>query len=210
MIPPVIYVLAGVNGAGKSSISGEWLRSEDLPWFNPDEAARAIREESGRSIDRANSLAWEEGKRLLEEAIINRTSHAFETTLGGRTIAALLQMAASQGIEVIVWFAGLATPQLHIARVKARVAEGGHDIPEELIRQRFDTSRRNLIALLPSLTGLRVFDNSEEAVAGVIPPPRLLLYWEGGRIVAPRSRDLERTPDWAKAIVTRAMQLHRP
>jgi predicted ABC-type ATPase len=207
-MPPVIYVLAGVNGAGKSSIGGEWLISQRLPYFNPDQAAREIREQTGGTLERASSLAWTEGKRLLEVAIANRHSHAFETTLGGNTMAGLLHRAASEGIDVLMWFAGLANVEHHVARVKTRVAAGGHDIPEETIRRRFDTSRRNLIALLPSLTELRLFDNSAEAAGGIIPPPRLLLHWKRGRIIAPGLTALETTPEWAKSIVARAMQLH--
>ena len=59
--PPVILVLAGVNGAGKSFIGGEWLRQQGLAYFNPDEVARTIREEPGCTIAEANSLAWRSG-----------------------------------------------------------------------------------------------------------------------------------------------------
>lgn len=179
---PKILVLAGVNGAGKSSLGGKIIRERGVDYFNPDEAARRISAAKGCSVDKANALAWEEGRRQLESAINGRFSHAIETTLGGNTIPALLMDAARAGIHVIVWFVGLASPEHHIARVRSRVVSGGHDIPEEMIRKRWDTSRRNLIALLPHLTDLRVYDNSEERspAHGSIPEPRLLLHcrWE--------------------------------
>lgn len=136
---PVIFVLAGVNGAGKSSVAGAGLRAEKLNYL------------------------------------------------------------------------GLSSAEQHIARVRARVAAGGHDIPEAKIRERWDASRRNIIALMPGLTELKVFDNSEEGDpdAGTIPPPRLLLHWRRGTIVFPGIRGLARTPDWAKPIVARALQLQR-
>src|SRR5262245_16946044 len=95
---PCIYVLAGPNGGGKSSIGGAMLRQKGVECFNPDVAARRIRAAnrgSHRDIpqDQANSLAWHQGKRLLERAIDEQSSFAFETTLGGRTMTALLDRA---------------------------------------------------------------------------------------------------------------------
>lgn len=66
---PAIFVLAGVNGAGKSSIGGAFIRGSGQNFFNPDEAARRIRDVSGCSQDEANSLAWQEGKRRLESGV---------------------------------------------------------------------------------------------------------------------------------------------
>lgn len=208
---PVIFVLAGVNGAGKSSIGGALLRQSGLAYFNPDQAARVIREEIGRSAEEANALAWLEGKERLENAIQRRHSFAFETTLGGNTIPGLLRGAADAGIDVLVWFVGLASPEQHIERVRARVAAGGHDIPEAKIRERWDGSRRNLIALMPHLVELRVFDNSREGdpVAGTIPPPTLLLHSRRGSVIAPSARSLRSTPDWAQPIVAAALRLQR-
>lgn len=208
---PVIYVLAGVNGAGKSSIGGAQLRHEGLDYFNPDEAAQRIRERIACSMEEANSIAWHEGKRMLEEAIASFSNYAFESTLGGSTIPRLLAEAADAGFDVLVWFVGLSSPDQHVERVRARVAAGGHDIPEETIRERWDTSRRNLIALLPFLTELRMFDNSRDGdpAAGTLPEPILVLHWRHGRIVSPAAEDLEMTPEWAKPIVARALQLQR-
>jgi predicted ABC-type ATPase len=199
---PRIYVLAGTNGAGKSSIAGAMLLRQRVEYFNPDEAARRIRAANpGISQTQANGAAWHEGKRLLERAIAERLDFAFETTLGGRTITALLERAAARGFEVRIWYVALNGPELHIARVRARVAKGGHDIPEPRIRERYDASRLNLIRLLPSLSELWVYDNSKDADpdAGVAPEPRLVLHVRHGAVVGPR--DLARTPEWAKAIV---------
>src|SRR5437899_2385939 len=106
----------------------------------------------------------------------------FETTLGGATITALLERALASGLDVRVWYVGLGSVELHLARVRARVAAGGHDIPEATVRRRFHDSRLNLIRLLPRLTELRVYDNSAEADprAGVAPEPRLLLQLARG------------------------------
>jgi predicted ABC-type ATPase len=203
-----IYVAAGVNGAGKSSIRGAIVRASGADYFNPDEAARAVRAADPRlSVTEANALAWQRGSRLLTRAIAERRLFAFETTLGGSTITALLDKAIAAGIEVDVWYAGLASPEMHLARVKARVAGGGHDIPEADIRRRYDASRLNLIRLMPRLAALRVYDNSAEAdpTAGRAPEPVLLLHMERGKVVA--TCPFGEVPDWAKPILAAAMKL---
>lgn len=204
---PSIFVLAGTNGAGKSSVAGSAFRAGGWDYFNPDEATRQIQEADPEiGLAEANSLAWLHGKRLLERAIASGRRFAFETTLGGNTIPALLARANDSGLAVRIWFVGLDSPERHIARVQARVARGGHDIPEGKIRERFDRSRENLIRLLPHLTELRLFDNSEEGdpAQGVVPKPRLILHALDGRIV--ETCDAADVPGWAKSIVVAALR----
>lgn len=203
-----IYVLAGTNGAGKSSVAGAMFRQSGADYFNPDEAtAGMLAANPEMTTTDANSAAWHAGKHLLERAIAERLDFAYETTLGGHTITALLHEAAAAGTEVRIWFVGLSSPELHIARVRSRVARGGHDIPEEQIRARYDRSRINLIDLMPRLTELRVFDNSFEADphAGGVPRPSLVLHVARGEIV--EMVDLSRTPGWARAIVAAALKI---
>ena len=80
---------------------------------------------------------------------------------------------------VRIWYVGLDSPERHLARIRARVQHGGHDIPEADVRRRFDQSRLQLIDLLPHLAELRVYDNSLEASphGGQAPRPRLVLHW---------------------------------
>lgn len=205
-----IFVLAGTNGAGKSSVAGAMFRRAGADYFNPDEAtARILAANPGITTAEANSAAWYGGKRLLERAIAERLDFAFETTLGGHTISALLQDALAAGIEVRIWFVGLSSPELHMARVRSRVARGGHDIPDEKIRERYDRSRINLIELMPRLTELRVFDNSFEADphAGRPPRPTLILHLAKGKIV--EMVELIETPRWAKALVAAALRISK-
>jgi|CXWL01.1.fsa_nt_gi predicted ABC-type ATPase len=205
---PCIYVLAGVNGAGKSSIAGAAFRACGGDYYNPDEAARALRcAHPATGQAEANAWARQQGRRLLERAIAQRASYAFETTLGASTLPRLLAEAASHGLKVRIWYAGLATPELHIQRVQDRVRRGGHHIDEADIRRRFDHSRLNLIQLLPSLAALRLYDNSAAAdpAAGEAPTPVLLLHLEHGRVIGPA--DLTCTPRWAQAIVAAALRL---
>ena len=206
---PVIAVLAGVNGAGKSSVAGGFLEKEGDAFFNPDTVAQQIRSlHPDIPLNLANAHAWQIGKSLLEQAITSGHDYRFETTLGGRTIAQLLEQAARSGHRLHLWFCGLASADLHLRRVRNRVAHGGHDIPEEKIRERWNLSRENLIRLLPLIDHLRVYDNSADAdpAEGQRPKPLLLLEMQRGKITAPA--DLSGAPDWAKPIIAAAIHLH--
>ncbi len=211
---PRLFVLAGTNGAGKSSIGGATIRARGGHYFNPDEAAAAIRAAQPHlSHTQANSAAWHEGKKLLQHAVARGMDYNFETTLGGKSFARLLKDAATKGFEVRIWYVGLASPEQHLARVKSRVVHGGHDIPEADIRRRFDQSRLQLIDLLPHLTELRLYDNSHEAdpKQGQAPRPVLVLHWhrEGTRSKATLGVAPEQVPEWCKAVVMAALKLAR-
>ena len=203
-----IYVIAGVNGAGKSSIGGATFRERGANYYNPDEAAtRILARNPALSQTDANSAAWHQGVRLLRRAISERKDFAFETTLGANTMPRLLREAATQGIEIHVWYVGLANAQLHIERVQARVRHGGHAIDTELIERRFEQSRINLIDLMPHLTELLVYDNSVDAdpATGKFPKPKQLLHMKAGKIR--NLGDLSTSPDWAKPIIATALKL---
>ena len=212
MTRPVLYVLAGANGAGKSSIGGFLLEQQGLTWFNPDTFARELMAATGCDQGTANGKAWAEGLRRLKEAIADGRNHAFETTLGGTTMTGTI-LNASPTHDVLIWFCGLSSAEQHIARVRARVAAGGHDIPEERIRGRYTRAVLNLIKILPHTAGLVVYDNSVEAGAdNTVPDPVLVLQVENGQVRWPAADDLDtlaRTPAWARPIVEAAFTLPR-
>jgi predicted ABC-type ATPase len=127
----------------------------------------------------------------------------FETTLGGATIARLLVQAHDAGLRVRMWYCGLNSVELHIARVRQRVRYGGHDIPEAKIRERYDASRANLCTILPALDELLLYDNSADGdpQRGERPRPIRLLHCRGGRILHLASA----MPGWAKPIAAVAL-----
>ena len=100
-MPARIFVLAGVNGAGKSSVGGAALLQKKVDYFNPDLAARALLDANpGLSAEAANAQAWEFGRKGLERALAKGLNFAFETTLGARTMAHMLLDGARQGAQV--------------------------------------------------------------------------------------------------------------
>ena len=206
---PFIFVLAGVNGAGKSSVGGAMLVEYGLTWFNPDSFARELTAQFNMTPAEANSRAWETGRAQLEAAIAGGKNYAFETTLGGRTIPGMLA-SATLNHDVAMLFCGLSSIEQHIERVRLRVANQGHAIPENKIRERWVKSRANLIKLLPSLSRLLVFDNSVDAAPGQdIPDPVLVLEVVGAQVMFPDQDDataLSATPEWARPIVQAALE----
>ncbi len=205
-------VLAGINGAGKSSIGGNvMLRRAGLSWFNPHAYARLLID-SGLPLApaEANARSWQHGVDLLDQALAAGHSHAFETTLGGRTMPQKIA-AAARTHDVLMWFCGLASAEQHIARVAVRVAAGGHDIPEAKIRERWVQAPLNLISLMPHLSELKLYDNSVEAAVGSpVPDPTLVLHIRSGQVAYPLAlQDLRRTPGWAKPIVKAARDFER-
>ncbi len=198
---PTITVIAGTNGAGKSSILGEYLRQHGGEYFNPDELARQLREQHPKlKQEDANGLAWSAGRDRLVEAIEHGHDYVFETTLGGNTMPRLLAEAAARGHRLVIWYIGLAAPETHIKRVQSRVQRGGHPISASKIHERFTRSLENLIMLLPLLSECRVFDNSHSVAIdqGEAPQPVSLLYVRDVEMVA--SIDLEQVPEWAKPV----------
>lgn len=203
-VPARITVVGGVNGSGKSSLMGSLLLEKGVNYFNPDVFTRQLKKlDPSLSLEQANAAAWNFGKEQLETAIAMKTAYAFETTLGGQTISRLLKEAAQSGLEVAMWYCGLDQPERNLQRVAARVAKGGHDIPEEKIRARWRSSRENLIRLLPFLTELKVFDNSVDASeeTGFAPSPTLLLQLKNGAILHRNAAP----PEWAKPIIVAAL-----
>lgn len=176
-------------------------------YVNPDDATqRILAANPDALLSAANAAAWNEGRRLLGRGITGRLDLAFETTPGGTSIPRLLALALDRELEVHMRYVGLAGVEWDVARVRARVAAGGYDIPGETIRERYDTSRRSLIRLLQWLTDLQLFDNSVNAppILGREPRPRLLLHVIRGMLsdVAP----VHSIPAWTKPIVVAALR----
>jgi predicted ABC-type ATPase len=200
-----IVVVAGTNGAGKSSIASGFLPEARDGYFNPDTfASRLVG--AGKPPLEANAVAWRSGYERLRAAIDRGQSFTFETTLGGDSIIAELLRALKLRRAVRVFYVGLSSVDLHIDRVRARVARGGHDIPVAKIRERYSKSLANLLKLIGAASGVQVLDNSAENADG-FPETKLVFRMRGRRIVEPsRARLLATCPEWAKPIAAAAIR----
>lgn len=143
---PNLYIISGCNGAGKTTASftvlPEMLDCQEF--VNADEIAR------GLSPFQPEKVAVEAGRIMLQridELLKKEVDFAIETTLATRSYAQTIKRAKTQGYNVTLVYFWLSSPELAIARVKRRVAEGGHNIPEEVIRRRYRNGIHHLFNL---------------------------------------------------------------
>ena len=157
---PLVIVIAGPNGAGKSATAPSLLRDalQVSEFVNADAIA------GGLSAFRPDSVAIPAGRAMLEriqhlaEAEAN---FAFETTLASRSFAPWLARLKRRGYHLHVLFLWLESADLAVDRVAARVRLGGHDVPEETVRRRYERGLRNFFQLyLPLVDSWQMFDNS--------------------------------------------------
>jgi predicted ABC-type ATPase len=155
-----IIIVAGPNGAGKTTFAREFLpREADCPVFiNADLIA------AGLSPFRPEAAAVRAGRLLLAEIaakVEQRQSFAFETTLSGRAYTRSIPRWRAMGYHVKIIFLSLPTVEIAIARVAARVAQGGHNVPEAAIRRRFKSGYANFTGLYCQLADTwALYDNA--------------------------------------------------
>jgi len=158
--PPSVVVLAGPNGAGKSTAAPALLRGRLAVghFVNADEIAR------GLSAFEPESVAVPAGRIMLtrlKELARDRRNFAFETTLATRSFAPWIRSLSEAGYEFHLVFLWLPSADLAVARVADRVVQGGHHVPEEVIRRRHAAGMRNFQDLYrPLSTSWQVYDNS--------------------------------------------------
>ncbi len=159
---PYLYIIAGCNGAGKTTASftilPEMLKCREF--VNSDEIAKGLSPFNADSIAVAVEASRIMYKRI-KELIASGETFAMETTLATRTVANLIREAQREGYYVTLLYFWLNTPELAIERVKQRVAAGGHNIPENTIRRRYAAGIHNLFELyLPICDYWMITDNS--------------------------------------------------
>lgn len=154
-----IYTLyAGVNGAGKSTIYATTKFYENKNRVNPDEIL--ISNGGDWRNEKDQITAGREAVRRINYFIQQGISFNQETTLTGQSILRNIQKAKEQGFNIKLYYIGLNSPELAVERVKGRVAKGGHGIPEDTIRKRYETSLDMLTRVLPLCDRATIYDNS--------------------------------------------------
>lgn len=143
---PNLYIIAGCNGAGKTTASYTVLPE----LLNCNEFVNADNIAAGLSPFNPESVALEAGRIMLQriDELLNRgVDFAFETTLSTRSYVSLVKKAQQNGYEVTLLFFWLSSPQMAIERVARRVSKGGHNIPADVIERRYYRGIRNLVYL---------------------------------------------------------------
>ena len=164
MIQPTLYIIAGCNGAGKTTASYSVLPDllECREFVNADEIAK------GLSPFNPESVAVVAGKLMLQRInfLLNpKKTFAIETTLATRSYALLIKRAHSLGYQVVLLFFWLASPEMAIERVAKRVSEGGHNIPAETVIRRYWSGLQNFFNIFaPIVDSWMFFDNVDDAI----------------------------------------------
>lgn len=157
---PNLYIIAGCNGAGKTTASftvlPEMLDCDEF--INADEIARGI---SPLNPEKASIEAGRFMLTKIDKLIASKKDFAFETTLATKSYVKTIQLAKQEGYRIVLVFFWLDSVELAIERVKTRVLDGGHNIPKPVILRRYYSGLLNLFNLyIPICDYWMIFDNS--------------------------------------------------
>lgn len=170
---PIVIALAGPNGAGKSTFYESYLADGGLRFINADDLSTAI----GLSPYEAAELAAS----IRRELVNQRESFIFETVLSDPVGEKVDQLASytALGYTVVLLFIRIASADESMRRVAMRVCQGGHDVPDEKLRARFDRTLANLHRAIQKLPHVIVYSNED-----LCSPYRLVAYYENGYAMA--------------------------
>lgn len=155
---PRYVVFAGVNGSGKTTLYQSNKKIQDMLRVNVDEIVRGIGEwDNSKDVIKAGKIAVSQIKLYFSE----KQSFNQETTLCDNSIIKNIMEAKKLGYIIELYYVGLDSADLAIDRVKNRVANGGHGIPDENIRKRYDQSIRQLLKVREYCDKIELYDNSK-------------------------------------------------
>jgi predicted ABC-type ATPase len=172
---PNLYIIAGPNGAGKTTFARKFLPdyAKCLEFVNVDLIANGISPfDPERAALRAGRIMLEQIHSLAQR----RLDFGFETTLSGKAYIKLLQKMKKGGYLIHLFFLWINDVELALERIRLRVRNGGHAIPEATVRRRFGRSLANfLLVYKPLADSWTIFDNSGDV-------PKMIAFEESGKI----------------------------
>lgn len=184
---PTLTVIAGPNGSGKSTLTSSIWFEGSANLIDPDAIARRL---DAAQPARSAIPAAREAILRCQALLAAGASLALETTLAGHGAMGLLRQARKLGYQTFLVYVSLGDPELHIERVRLRVSQGGHDIPDSEIRRRYWRSLMRAPEALRLVDEAVVLDNS-----GFYPVRMLLL--KGGHVVW----NAKTLPEWVQRLV---------
>ena len=190
---PVLIVIAGPNGSGKTTVTEQILRHEwmeDAIYINPDIVAQEKFGDWNSAEAVGKSVAYCE--QLREECLRDRKSLIFETVLSRRDKVDYIRRAKEAGFFVRLFFVCTESPTINAMRIAKRVMQGGHDVPITKIISRYKLSVANCIEVAKIVDRCYLYDNSIENNDA-----RPLFRTVGGKVFKEYSVDM---PDWANVV----------
>ncbi|MFH1807688.1 MAG: AAA family ATPase [Pseudomonadota bacterium] len=184
-----LWVLAGANGAGKSTFYDNFLAPKGLKFVNADSIAKKLAPEAPEAFSyEAAARAELLRRQLLDDGI----SFCFETVFSHPSKIDFLAEAKTRGYEVVLVYIHLELPELNAARVAQRVQQGGHSVPEKKIFSRIPRTMQHIRSALPLADEVYLLDNSS-----AVEPYKVVLHSKAGRI----SQLPAKVPDWTQRLI---------
>ena len=166
---PTLVVVIGANGSGKTTWAGANRTLLPKPFYNADSIAEGLGDANDDAMQR-------EARKIVDDAIerdfLERRSFGFESTYSGRSRPAIVRRARELGYDLQAVFIGTREHEINIERVRRRVSEGGHHIPEQEIVRRWTDAQTNLLQTWACFNSIRILDNSEDAPVTVLQEDR--------------------------------------
>jgi predicted ABC-type ATPase len=194
-------MVAGPNGAGKTTLT-RWLRRHGVAfgeYINPDEIAEGLAGLNEDRVSEAQAIA--DGRR--DACVEARRNFSFETVMSHPSKVDLLIRARAVGFFAQTFFVGTDDPRTNVERVALRVAQGGHDVPQDRIIARWKRTMELLHRAIDASDKTFIFDNSASVTPSTSVGPRLVMEIanprEGARKVA---RSIRSVPDWVRHYVS--------
>jgi predicted ABC-type ATPase len=196
---PVLLVIAGPNGSGKTTVTVRLRRdqwSEGVEYLNPDDVARdRFGDWNSETAVRA-AAEWTSQRR--DELLASRAGIAFETVFSSSEKVAFLSRARAAGYFIRVFFISTRDPRINAARVADRVMRGGHTVPIDKIISRYARAMANIGPAVALADRVYIFDNSEDGLEA-----RLCARTEQGKL----RKVYGALPDWVEQ-ATQPLEKH--
>jgi predicted ABC-type ATPase len=176
---PALSVIAGPNGSGKSTLTSTIWFEGNANLIDPDAIARRL---DIAHPARAAIPAAREAILRSRALLADRVSFALETTLSGHGAMGIMRQAMDAGYKTFLVYVSLGDPELHIERVRLRVSQGGHDIPDADIRRRYWRSLKRAPEALRLADEAVVLDNSGLHPVRAILLRRGLVVWRAAAL----------------------------
>ena len=155
----VMYILAGANGSGKSTIASVLLPTKSIVYVNPDDIAREL---NPADLTAVKIEAGKVAVKRVRELVTSGESFAIESTLSGNGYVKVIKEARETGYKVVIAYAFVDSPDMCIARIAARVKNGGHHVPDEDVVRRYYRSKGNFMNVYAELADeCMIFYNGE-------------------------------------------------
>ena len=187
--PKQLWVLAGGNGAGKSTFYNLYLAKYGIKFVNADLIAQDIDPEKMASISHQAATV---AAKIREDLISQGVSFCFETVFSHESKIDFIGQAKANGYKVILVYIHLFDSNLNEARVKQRVDEGGHNVPTEKIHSRIPRTIKNIRIALSIVDEARILDNSSRS-----DPFKQIVVMKGGGY----ELKADPLPGWAKDLL---------